>query len=58
MKLVTTHVQSSKHLPYDLVLPPGTRVSDIRTHLTLDDAYALASADDPTKPLIPGERSW
>jgi hypothetical protein len=47
MKLVTILVQNSKYLPYDLVLPPGASVSDIRIHLNLHEDYVFALLDTP-----------
>ena len=47
MKLVTIYVQSSKHLCYELVLPPGARVSDIRTHLNLHEDCVFALLGTP-----------
>jgi hypothetical protein len=46
MKLVTIYDQS-KHLCYELVLPPGTSVSDIRTHLNLHEEYVFALIATP-----------
>lgn len=46
MKHVTIYDQS-KHLCYELVLPPGTRVSDIHTHLNLHEGYVFALIATP-----------
>lgn len=47
MKLVTTYIQSSKHLFYEVQLLPGTRVSDIRTSLDLHEDCVFALLGTP-----------
>jgi hypothetical protein len=50
MKRISLRIIGSKHPPFRLQLQPGTRISDIRAHLQLDEKYVLAYAFDPTDP--------
>jgi hypothetical protein len=55
MKIVKIRVQSSKHLPYKVGLPPGTTVSDIRRYLQLDDDYVLGFVSTPHRTFEGGD---
>jgi hypothetical protein len=50
MKRVLFRITGTKYPPYRLQIRPGTRISDIRAHLQLDETYVLAYAFDPTDP--------
>jgi hypothetical protein len=49
-KRILLRVIGSKYPPSRLEIRPGTRISDIREHLQLDETYVMAYAFDPTDP--------
>jgi len=55
MKRLKIRVSGTKHPPYKVVVHPHTTVSDIRTHLQLDDDYVLALAATPHRPFAEGD---
>jgi hypothetical protein len=50
MKRISLRIIGSKYPPFRLQIQPGTRISDLRAHLQLDEKYVLAYAFDPTDP--------